>query len=102
MANKLKTVYFKMIAQKTTPDHTILVAVVPNDFLGDNVPDICEMEAFKSPPTIYSGTYPSIRINTDTINARPDLKGMGIAGIITSDGWAVKETESDDTMGVGL
>jgi len=98
----MKTTYFKMIAQKTTETHTILVAVVPNDFLGENVPTICEMEAFKMPSTIYTGTYPNIRINTDTINERADLIGNGIDGIITSEGWATKETHQTDSLGIGL
>lgn len=38
----MKTTYFKIICQKTTDNHTIMVAVIPNDMLGKNLPDIFE------------------------------------------------------------
>jgi hypothetical protein len=98
----MKTTYFKMIAQKTTDNHTILVAVIPNDMLGIELPTICQMQAFMMPQTIYTGTYPQIKINTDTIEDRSDLIGDGIAGIITEDNWYTKVVESEDLLGIGL
>lgn len=98
----METVYFKAIAQKATDTHTILIAVVPNDFFGKELPEICEMEAFKMPATIYTGTYPQIKINTDTINERQDLKGFGVNGIITSEGWATKKIEKEDILGIKI
>lgn len=98
----MKTTYFKMIAQKSTKEHTILIAVVPNDLLGKHLPEICEMEAFKLPSTIYTGTYPQIKINTDTIKSREDLIGLGVGGIITSPIWAVKEVKDKDMLGISI
>lgn len=98
----MKTTYFKMIAQKSTNDHTILVAVIPNNMLQENLPNICEMEAFMMPKTIYTGTYPQIKINTDTIKDRSDLKGLGIAGILTEDIWFTKETKQEDILGISI
>lgn len=99
----MKTTYFKMIAQKVTADHTVLIAVVPNDFLGKELPEICEMEAYKMPSTIYTGTYPQVKINTDTINdITEEYRGMGVNGIITTAGWAVNVKETEDILGIGI
>lgn len=98
----MKTTYFKTILQKTTATHTILVAVIPNDMIGENLPDLCEMQAFMMPQTIYTGTYPQIKLNTDTVKDRSDLKGDGIAGILTEDIWYTKVVDNEDTMGIGL
>lgn len=98
----MKTTYFKTIIQKTTATHSILVAVIPNDMLGNNLPDIYQMQAFMMPQTIYTGTYPQIKINTDTIEDRSDLKGDGIAGILTEDNWYSKVVESEDLLGISL
>lgn len=93
--------FFKMVIQKTTDTHSILMAVIENDMLGD-LPTICEMEAFMQPPNIYTGTYPTIRINTDTLKPREDLIGMGIAGIATSPIWATKTVEHIDWLGINI
>lgn len=98
----MKTTYFKFIAQKTTENETIFVAVIPNDMLGDNLPTIIEGQAFKMPSTIYTGTYPQIKINTDTIKERKDLIGMGIAGILTSEEWYNKTNTKEDVLGISL
>lgn len=97
----MKTTYFKTIIQKSTETHSVLIAVVPNEMLG-NLPNICEFEAFMMPKTIYTGTYPQIKINTDTMKDREDLKGLGVNGILTSPEWATKEIESKDVFGIGL
>lgn len=99
----MKTTYFKMIAQKTTADHTVLIAVVPNDFFGKELPSICEMEAFKMPSTIYTGTYPQIKVNTDTVNdITEEYRGAGIGAMITTVGWVVKVKETEDILGIGI
>jgi hypothetical protein len=98
----MKTTYFKFIAQKTE-NATILVAVIPNDMLGKDMPLICEGQAFLMPPTIYTGTYPQIKINSDTIvDKTEELKGLGIAGIITQAEWYIKTDTEQDFMGISL
>lgn len=99
----MKTIYFKFIAQRTTEDKTILVAVIPDDMLGSDLPDIVEVQAFLMPATIYTGTYPQIKINTDTIVDRTEeLKGMGIGGIITSEEWYIKNDIKEDVLGISI
>lgn len=99
----MKTTYFKFIAQKTAEGKTIIVAVIPDDMLGEDLPVIFEVEAFKMPSTIYTGTYPQIKINTDTIVDRTEeLKGKGIAGIIMHEQWYLKNTITEDYIGISL
>ncbi|WP_060873817.1 hypothetical protein [Myroides odoratus] len=97
----MKTTYFKTIVQKTTETHSVLVAVIPNEMLGD-LPTICEMEAFKMPSTIYTGTYPQIKLNTDTIKEREDLIGIGINNILMQPIWFTKTTEEKDLLGIKI
>jgi hypothetical protein len=97
MANK----HFILKGQLTA-GKLVLFAVVDADMLGD-VPSIFQMEAFLMQPTIYTGTYPQIKINTDTVqDLTEEFKGMGIAGIITESGWATKTVETPDDMGINI
>lgn len=98
----MKTTYFKTIIQKSTDEHSILIAVIPNDMLGVNLPNICEIEAFMMPQTIYTGTYPQIKINTDTIKDRLDLTGLGISGIAMEPTWFTKVKQTEDLLGISL
>ena len=99
----MKTTYFKFIAQKTAEGKTILVAVIPDDMLGKDLPSIIEGQAFLMPSTIYTGTYPQIKINTDTIVDRTEeLKGRGIDGILTSEQWYIQNHIKEDVMGISL
>ena len=99
----MKTTYFKFIAQKTVEGKTILVAIIPDDMFGENLPSIIEGQAFLMPSTIYTGTYPQIKINTDTIVDRTEeLKGRGIDGILTSEQWYIKNHIKEDVMGISL
>jgi hypothetical protein len=99
----MKTIYFKFIAQKTAEGKSILVAVIPDDMLGDSLPLICEGQAFLMPATIYTGTYPQIKINTDSIiDKTEELKGVGIAGIITETEWYIKNDVKNDVMDISL
>lgn len=91
-----------MVVQKTTEKHSILVAVIPNDMLGKMPHDISEMEVFMMPQTVFTGKYPQIKVNTDTVKPRPDLIGMGIEGILKEPIWAIKEVTSKDYMGISL
>lgn len=97
----MKTTYFKTIIQKTTDTHSVLVAVIPNEMLGE-LPTIVEMEAFKMPETIYTGTYPQIKLNTDTLKERKDLQGLGIDGILMQPIWFNKTKEDKDILGIGF
>ncbi len=99
----MQSTYFKLIGQKTADGKMILVAVVDENMLGENLPAIFEVQAFKMPATIYTGTYPQIKINTDTIKDRTEeLKGNGIDGIITKEKWYSKTNEEKDIYGIGL
>lgn len=99
----MKTTYFKFIAQKTAVGKTILVAVIPDDMLGKNLPSIIEGQAFLMPSTIYTGTYPQIKINTDTIIDKTDeLKGLGIIGILMESEWYITNDIKEDMMGISL
>lgn len=94
--------YFKIIGQKSSEDKMIIVAVVPTDFFGP-VPEIFEAQGVKLSPTIYSGIFPNIRVFPDSIKDRTEeLKGMGIAGIITSEQWYNKAVENKDPLGIGI
>lgn len=61
----MQNTYFKLIGQKTA-GKLVLIAVVDENLFGD-VPSIFELQAIKLVPTIYSGTYPTIKLNMDTI-----------------------------------
>ena len=81
----------------------IMVTVLPKRMFKDDF-SIFEAQAIIPPPTIYSGVYPTIKINTDTITDRTeDLKGSSINGIITEEQWYIKDIESKDVFGgIGL
>jgi hypothetical protein len=99
----METTYFKMIGQKSVDGKMILVAVVPDDMLGDDLPSIFEVQAFKIPATIYTGTYPQIKINTDTIKDRTeDLAGSGINGILTEAEWYCRTNKEKDILGIKI
>lgn len=98
----MKTTFLKFIAQKTTENHTILVTVIPNEMLGKDLPSIYELQGIKMPSTIYTGTYPQLKLNTDTIKKRDDLVGLGIAGIITEEEWYCEEKIEKDILGISL
>lgn len=98
----MKQTYLKFIAQKTTENHTILVTVIPNEMLGKDLPNIYELQGFKMPSTIYTGTYPQLKLNTDTIKERDDLKGLGISGILTSEQFYCQEQNIPNHMGISL
>jgi len=100
----MKNSYFKMIGQKSGNGKVILVAVVDESFFNtsDELPNIFEVQNIKMAPTIYSGIYPNIRVNTGTITSREDLKGMGIAGILTEEGWYYKTNDEKDLFGISL
>ncbi len=99
----MKNEYFSLICQKSTGGKMIIVAVVPDDLFGEGLPGICEVQAVRTVPTLYTGTYPTIRIISDTIKDRTDdLKGLGIAGIITGENWYNVSKKDDNTYGINL
>lgn len=98
----MENVYFKMIGQKAPNGKMVLIAVVDDDIFG-NVPSIFETQCLKLPATIYTGTYPQLKVNTDTIKDRTkELTGLGIDGIITNEEWYVKVTKEKDLLGILL
>ena len=98
----MKTTYFNTVIQKSTEEYSIMISVIPTKMLGAGLPSICEVQSFMMPQTIYTGTYPNIRINTDAIKDRADLIGMGINGIITQPIWYTKEVGEQDVLGISL
>lgn len=83
----MKNEYFNMIGQKAPSGKMILMAVVPDDLFGIEVPNVFQVQAIRTVPNIYTGTYPTIRIVTDKLEERKDLTGKGIAGIVTGKNW---------------
>lgn len=79
----MKNEYFNMICQKSTEGKMIIMAVVPDNLLGEGLPSIFEVQAVKLVPTIYTGTYPTIKVISETIKDRSDLQGEGINGIVS-------------------
>lgn len=97
----METTYFKLMGQKTG-DKLVLFAVVDKDFLG-KIPSIFQAQCIKMPPTIYTGTYPTLKINTDTIeDVTEEFKGDGIAGILTEAAWYCKTTNEKDIFGIEI
>lgn len=98
----MKTTYFNTVIQRTTDTHSIMVSVIPNDMLGEELPTICEVQSFMLPKTIYTGTYPQIKINIDTIKEREDLIGEGINGILNKPIWYTKVDNKKDTLNISI
>ncbi|MDR1459494.1 MAG: hypothetical protein LBI60_04705 [Bacteroidales bacterium] len=98
----MKNEYFNMIGQKAPDGKMVLIAVVPEDLFGD-VPSIFEVQAVRTVPTIYTGTYPTIRIISETIKDRTeDLKGEGVGGIVTGENWFNESIDDKNTYGINL
>lgn len=98
----MKNEYFNMICQKAPGGKMVLMAVVPDDLLGEGLPPIFEVQAVKLVPTIYTGTYPTIKVISETIKERSDLKGAGVAGIATGENWYNTSKEDKDILGINL
>jgi len=91
--------YFKVFGQRAAAHGKfILVMVLDEDCIAPNLPEQFEMQAIKIPATIYTGTYPQIKLNTDTITPTPEHKGAGINGVITSMDWYCVKREIGDPM----
>lgn len=99
----MKDTFFKLIGQKIPEGKMILVAVVKDDFINNgDIPEIFECQAIKEAPTIYTGIYPSIKINTSTIEDRTELAGSGINNILTEESWYCVDREKEDLLNIGL
>jgi len=98
----MKEIYFKIVAMKSIGNKRVLIAAVDENIFGENLPDIFEVQAFKMPATIYTGTYPQIKVNIETIKDRSDLTGEGVTGIVTETDWYCKEVEKQDLFGIGI
>ena len=99
----MKNTFFKTIGYKVGYGKMILLSVVDENFMdcGD-IPSIFEVQSIKQAPTIYTGTYPTIKINLETLKERKDLKGMGAAGILTEEQWYCAEREEKDYLGISI
>ena len=98
----MKNEYFNMIGQKAPGGKMILMAVVPDDLFGIEVPNIFQVQAVRTVPTIYTGTYPTIRVVIDKLKAREDLTGKGIAGIATGENWYNVSQEDKNEYGINI
>jgi len=98
----MKNEFFNIICQKATDGKMIMIAVVPDDLLGEDLPPIFQAQAVRTVPTVFTGTYPTIRIISDTIQERSDLKGQGVAGIVTGENWYNSSQEDKNTYGINL
>lgn len=93
--------YFKVFGQKTA-GKLILVTVVDEDFLG-NVPNQFELQGFMPQANIYTGTYPTLKLNTNTIkDVTERFTGIGIAGILTDNEWYCVKRENKNSFGINL
>lgn len=98
----MKNEYFNMICQKSTEGKIIIMAVVPDNLLGEGLPSIFEVQAVKLVPTIYTGTYPTIKVISETIKDRSDLQGKGINGIVSGENWYNVSKEDKNTYGINI
>ena len=98
----MKNEYFNMIGQKAPGGKMILMAVVPDDLFGIEVPNIFQVQAVRTIPTIYTGTYPTRRVVIDKLEAREDLTGKGIAGIAIGENWYNVSQEDKNEYGINI
>ncbi|MBK5721401.1 hypothetical protein JGH11_11000 [Dysgonomonas sp. Marseille-P4677] len=98
----MKTEHFNIICQKAGNGKMVLIAVVPEDIFGIDLPSISEVHAIRTVPTVFTGTYPTIRIIDDTFKSRDDLKGQGVAGIVTGENWYNTSQEDKNELGINL
>nr|DAD76090.1 MAG TPA: hypothetical protein [Podoviridae sp. ctIi96] len=98
----MKNEYFNMICQKAPEGKMIIMAVVPDNLLGEGLPPIFEVQAVRLVPTIYTGTYPTIKVISETIKDRSDLKGKGINGIVSGENWYNVSKEDKNTYGINI
>ena len=98
----MKNEYFNMIGQKAPGGKMILMAVVPDDLFGLEVPNIFQVQAVRTVPTIYTGTYPTIRVVIDKLKERKDLTGEGVANICTGANWYNVSQEDKNEYGINI
>ena len=98
----MKNEYFNMICQKAPEGKMIIMAVVPDNLLGEGLPPIFEVQAVKPVPTIYTGTYPKIKVISETIKDRSDLQGEGINGLVSGENWYNVSKEDKNTYGINI
>lgn len=99
----METTYFKVFGQKSSNNKIILVAVVDDDFLGEEVPEQFELQGIKTPQTIYTGTYPTLRLNTSQIkDVHEQFRGSGISGVLTENDWYCVKRKDQDIFGISI
>lgn len=99
----MKNEFFNLIGQKSVNGKMILIAVVPDDLFGvGEMPNIFQCTCVRTVPNVFTGTYPTIRIFTETIKERKDLIGEGVAGIVTGENWFNESQEDKNEYGINL
>ena len=99
----LKYTYFKGVLQRNGDGKVVLMAVLPDDFLGKELPTVSEIEACIQPKTIYTGTDPVIKVNPQTLkDISKQYKGHGLAMIATSVEWMLEVRVAPDQLGISL
>lgn len=98
--------FFKIIGQKTvTSDNKtkiVIVTVLDEEDFYQEMPDIFEMQCIRLQPTIYTGSYPTIKFNMNTVKDRSDLIGSGLGGILTKEQWYSKNDVVSDLLGINI
>lgn len=99
----MKTSYFKAIGQKMGNGKVLVMMVMEENTITDDLPDIFELQAVLAPKTIYTGIYPTIKLNLQSIeDITKKFRGVGAAGIITGADWYNQTIEKDDALGIGI
>ena len=98
--------FFKIFGQKTvTSDNKtkiVVITVLDEEDFYQEMPDIFEMQGIRLQPTVYTGSYPTIKFNMDTVKDRSDLKGSGLGGIVTKEQWYTKNVDEPDLLGINI
>lgn len=99
----LKRTFIKFAIQRNGQNRAVLIAVVPDDFLGVELPMVSEVEACLEPKTILNAGMPTITINPDTIKDNSKEFGMyRIDQLAMGMKWMIEVRVSPDELGISL
>jgi len=98
----VKEARFKLMGQPSGDNRVVLFTIVDKKMFSKDLPNIFEMQAMLMPKTIYTGTYPTIKLIEESIVDRSDLNGTGVTGILTSAEWHYQEKEVKDLLGISI
>jgi hypothetical protein len=95
---------FRMYGQRSSDGKMVLTMVVDEEefFGSDSLPNQFFVTGVRVAPTIYTGTYPTIKMDMGTVEDASHLAGQGIAGILTDCNWACETVKHDDKLGIGI